>query len=283
MFLFMSSIQYLGIIIGCNGRRPDLDKVRAIRDMPRPTNVSTLQSFLGMINYYNQFIPDMHKLRTPFNHLLSKIVRWHWSAECEESFTKVRDILMSGLSLTHYDPKQDIIVAAEASEYGIGAVLSHRFPDSSTKAVSHMSRSLTPTEKKYSQIEKEGLALVFAVRKFHKMIHGRKFLLQTDHKPLVATFGAKKGRRGAVLYEVSVDDSFCVRHVNQLKHRRGNNQMTSPAHPSKFYVKPSEFQALTLLQKQQSPWSQETQDQSDTDGQFDLSTFFQKKGHMYTA
>ena len=190
---FMSRIQYLGIIIDCNGRRPDPDKVRAIRDMPRPTNVSTLQSFLGMINYYSQFIPDMHKLRAPFNHLLSKNVRWHWSAECEESFTKFRDILMSGLSLTHYDPKQDIIVAADASEYGIGAVLLHRFPDGSTKAVSHMSRSLTPTEKNYSQIEKEGLALVFAVHKFHKMIHGRKFLLQTDHKPLVAIFGAKKG------------------------------------------------------------------------------------------
>jgi len=97
------------------------------------------------------------------------------------------------LLLTHFDPQYNIIVAADASQNGIGACILHKFPDNSIKAISHTARNLTEAEKKYSQIEKEGLALIFAVTKFHKMIFGRKFTLQTDHKVLMAIFGNKKG------------------------------------------------------------------------------------------
>lgn len=77
--------------------------------------------------------------------------------------------------------------------HGLGAVLLHRFPDGSMKAVCHASRTLTDAEKNYAQGEKEGLALVFACTKFHRMIFGRRFTLHTDHKPLLGIFGSKKG------------------------------------------------------------------------------------------
>ena len=93
----------------------------------------------------------------------------------------------------HYDPKLEIIVAADASMNGVGAVLFHRFPDGNIKAVCHASRTMTNAEKGYSQGEKEALALIFAVTKFHRMMFGRQFTLQTDHKPLVSIFGSKKG------------------------------------------------------------------------------------------
>lgn len=190
---FMTSIKYLGVIIDSKGRRPDLAKIQAIAKMPPPSDVPTLRSFLGLINYYQVFVNNMRFIRQPFDELLQRDKRWSWSPKCQDAFIKLKDILQSDLLLTHYDPKLDIIVAADASEYGIGAVLQHRFPDGSMKAVIHVSRALTPAERNYGQIEKEGLALIFAVKKFHKMLYGRHFMLLTDHKPLLSIFANKKG------------------------------------------------------------------------------------------
>ncbi|KIH68921.1 hypothetical protein ANCDUO_00739 [Ancylostoma duodenale] len=120
-----------------------------------------------MTNYYGVFIPGMHRLRAPLDALLKKDTPFVWSSECQDAFQRDKDVLTSPLLLTHYDPKLELIVATDASDYGIGAVILHRYPDGSEKAIYHASRSLTGTEKKYGQIEKEGLALVYAVRKFH--------------------------------------------------------------------------------------------------------------------
>jgi len=190
---FTDKINYLGYIIDGQGLHPDPKKVSAITDMPAPKNLNTLRSFLGAINYYSRFIPDMHILRRPLDYLLKKDVPWTWSPQCQKSFEQFKKILTSKLLLTHYNPKYEIIVAADASNEGVGACILHRFPDHSVKAVSHAARSLTPVERNYSQIEKEALAIMFAVTKFHRMIFGRHFTLQTDHKPLLQIFGSKKG------------------------------------------------------------------------------------------
>ncbi|MGL4493855.1 MAG: RNase H-like domain-containing protein, partial [Tannerellaceae bacterium] len=190
---YMNSIKYLGFIIDQHGRRPDPDNIQAIQRMPAPTDITTLRSFLGLVSHYGAYLPALHRLRGPLNSLLIKDTVWHWSEECEVAFNKVKEILKSDLLLTHYNPALKLIVTTDASQYGIGAVIAHIFPDGSEKAIIHAARSLSSAEKKYSQIEKEALAVVFAVKKFHKMLYGRRFTLITDHKPLLAIFGSKKG------------------------------------------------------------------------------------------
>lgn len=189
----LDEIKYLGYFISGTTIRPDPERVKPVVDMPHPNNVSELRSFLGAINFYAKFIDEMHELRGPLDELLRADIKWDWNNKCQENFKKIKEILISDLCLTHYNPKLEIIVAADASQYGIGACIFHRFPDNSLHPISFASRTLQKPEKQYSQIEKEGLALIFAVKKFHRMIYGRKFTLQTDHKPLLTIFGGKKG------------------------------------------------------------------------------------------
>nr|XP_040226826.2 uncharacterized protein K02A2.6-like [Anopheles coluzzii] len=189
----VNQIKYLGHIIDSHGLRPDAQKVEAIRKLPEPTNLTEVRSFLGAINYYGRFVPNMRNLRYPLDDLLKAGVEFRWTSECRKAFESFKTILASDLLLTHYDPKQAIIVSADASSVGLGATISHKYPDGSIRVVQHASRALTAAEKAYSQIDREGLAIIFAIKKFHKMIFGRKFLLQTDHRPLLRIFGSKKG------------------------------------------------------------------------------------------
>ena len=190
---FLKQIKYLGQIIDSQGRRPDPQRTEAIEKMPAPNNIAQLQSFLGLAQYYAIYIPKMHKLRVPLNELLKKRQKWIWSKECQSAFEEIKKCLLSDLALAHFDPQKELIVASDASDYRLGAVLLHRLEDGSTKPIAHASRSLLPAERNYSQIEKESLAIIYAIKKFHRFNHGRIFTLQTDHKPLLTIFGSKKG------------------------------------------------------------------------------------------
>ncbi|XP_055622938.1 uncharacterized protein LOC129766433 [Toxorhynchites rutilus septentrionalis] len=125
--------------------------------------------------------------------LLKAGEKFEWSPACQKSFDRFREFLQSPFLLTRYNPKFELVLSADASSVGLGARIVHKFPDGTVKATCHASRNLTAAESNYSQIEKEGLALMFTVTKFHRMIFGRRFVLETEHKHLLAIFGSKKG------------------------------------------------------------------------------------------
>ncbi|XP_041785652.1 uncharacterized protein K02A2.6-like isoform X1 [Anopheles merus] len=189
----MPRIEYLGFVIDRQGLRPNPAKIDAILKMPAPTNVSEVRSFLGAVNYYGKFVPKMRELRYPLDALLKNDTKFVWTRESANAFNRFKDLLASDLLLTHYDPNAEIVVSADASSVGLGATISHRYADGSLKVVQHASRALTKAEANYSQIDREGLAIIFAVKKFHKMLFGRHFRLQTDHRPLLRIFGSHKG------------------------------------------------------------------------------------------
>ena len=187
------SVEYLGHQIDQYGIRAVPSKIEAISNAPEPTNIQELRSFLGLLNYYGKFIPNLSTILHPLNQLLKDNQKWEWTNECSQAFKKAKDQLTSSEVLTHYDPKLPITLAADASAYGIGAVISHVLPDGSGRPISFASRTLTSSEKNYAQLEKEALSLIYGVKKFHQYLYGRRFTLVTDHKPLTAIFGPKKG------------------------------------------------------------------------------------------
>ena len=175
-----SSLEYLGHVIGLN---PTQEKVQAIRDAPRPMNLTALRSFLGLLNYYGKFLPNLSVKLAPLYNLLNKNQKWYWGAEQEQAFQVAKDALQTNALLVHYDTTKPLILACDASQYGIGAVLSHSMDDQQERPIAYVSRTLSAAEKHYSQLEKEALAIIFAVKKFHKYIYGRYFIIESDHEP----------------------------------------------------------------------------------------------------
>ena len=139
----MSSVEYLGHQIDASGICTTPDKIDAVVKAPPPENVSELRSFLGLVNYYGKFVPNLSTVLHPLNYLLKADVKWKWTKECSEAFSRAKEELASARVLTHYDPKLPLNMAADASAYGVGAVLSHTFPDGSERPVAFASRSLT--------------------------------------------------------------------------------------------------------------------------------------------
>ena len=186
------SIEYLGLKLSSKGIEKG-SKVDAVINMPAPKDVNSLRSFLGQVQFYNKFLPGLSTLLEPLYYLTKKNVSWRWNQEQEESFRKVKQLLTSETVLAHYDPNIDIGIACDASNVGIGSVLFHRYPDGSERPIANVSKTLTATQRKYSQIQKEALAIIFSLAKFHQYLYGRKFILVTDHKPLICIFGTGKG------------------------------------------------------------------------------------------
>ena len=108
------------------------------------------------------------------------------------AFDKSKKLLQSANLLVHFQPDLELILASDASDYGVGAVFSHRMADEAERPIGYVSRSLNKAERGYSTIEKEALAIIFSVKKFNQFLYGQKFTIQTDHKPLEELFNEKK-------------------------------------------------------------------------------------------
>uniref|UniRef100_A0AAV2KXD0 ribonuclease H n=1 Tax=Knipowitschia caucasica TaxID=637954 RepID=A0AAV2KXD0_KNICA len=188
-----TQIEYLGHMLDEKGVYPSKDKVRAVHDAPTPTNIKELRAFLGLVNYYGRFLPQQSTVLAPLYKLLKDQTKWRWSKVEQSAFDKCKEMLTGDKVLVHYDPSLPLSLACDASAYGIGAVIQQTTHDGQERPVAYASRTLSPAEKNYSQIEKEALSLVYGVKKFHQYLWGRKFNLITDHKPLLTLFGEHKG------------------------------------------------------------------------------------------
>ena len=157
--------EYLGHIIDANKLYPSESKVKAIKEAPTPTNVTELKSFLRLFNYYHKFLPDLSTTLVPLYQLLQKDAKWIWSQTQDIAFQQAKSLLQSSSPLVHYDEKKPLILSCDASPYGLGAVLSHWMENNTEKPIAFTSCTLTTPEKNI--LEKEALAIIFAVWKFY--------------------------------------------------------------------------------------------------------------------
>ena len=142
-----------------------------------------------MVNYYGKFLPNLATTLAPLYGLIKDRARWIWGKPEEAAFSAVKAALSSELLLVYFDPAKPLILACDASPVGVGAVLSHRMKDGSDLPIAFASRTLTPAERNYSQLEKEGLAIIFGTKKFHQYLLGHHFVVHSDHQPLKYLFG----------------------------------------------------------------------------------------------
>ena len=186
-------VQYLGYVASRDGIQPEEIEGEAIVAASVPHDILSLQSFLGMVNFYCRFVPNLPSLLAPMNRLLKDKVQWDWSEDCAHAFTIMKKHLSASPVLTHYRNDLPLVLEVDASPYGIGGCLFHILPDGQKKPVYFVSRSLLPAKKNYGQIDCEALAIVFAVRRLHQLLYGRHFVLHTDHKPILRILGEHVG------------------------------------------------------------------------------------------
>ena len=138
-----ASVDYLGHKIDAEGLHALPSKVDAIISTPEPRDVQELQSFLGLLNYYGKFIPNLSTLVHPLNSLLQRSRCWNWTVECKQAFHQAKQALSSSKVLAHYDPSLPLHLAGDASAYSIGAVISHTLPDGPERRIAFASRSIS--------------------------------------------------------------------------------------------------------------------------------------------
>uniref|UniRef100_A0A8C1X2E4 Gypsy retrotransposon integrase-like protein 1 n=1 Tax=Cyprinus carpio TaxID=7962 RepID=A0A8C1X2E4_CYPCA len=236
----VNEVTYLGHVITTEGVKPDESKVSAILQFPPPTDRKALQRLLGMTRYLSQYIPNEATLTAPLRLLLRKDIDWQWHPEQQLALEKLRTAIATAPVLGHFDPKEPIEVQADASKDGLGAALMQK-----QQPIAYASRALSAAEKNYAQIEKELLAIVFALRKFHQHVYGVPIRVQSDHKPLEAIFSKPIGAAPARLQRMLLQ---LQRYDIHIVYTPGN-QMHIADTLSRAYIQSDATESLDLSEE----------------------------------
>jgi hypothetical protein len=179
-----TEVTYLGHVITEDGVRPDPGKVEVIEKFPRPQSAKQLKSFLGLVGYYRKFVQNFSKIAAPLYMLLKQDAQFVWSDNQENAFQKLKGKLITKPILQYPDFSKEFILTTDASNEGIGAILSQG-QIGKDLPIAYASRNLNKAERNYTTSEKELLAIVWGIKHYRPYLYGRKFKIASDHKPLV--------------------------------------------------------------------------------------------------
>lgn len=187
---FCRETTFLGHKVTSEGILPYNSKLDALRDYPTPVNAAEVKRFVAFANYYRRFIPNFSVIADPLHRLSVKGVAFEWSRECDEAFNKLRRALMSPPVLVYPDFNKEFVLITDASDKGCGAKLA-QMHNGVEKPVAFASTAFKKGDLNRPPIEKEMMAIYFAILHFRPYLFGRKFTVKTDHKPLIHMYSMK--------------------------------------------------------------------------------------------
>ena len=195
--MFQKEIVYLGFLVNAEGIRPNPEASRKIRELKEPACVKEVQQFLGKVNYYRKFIPKLAEIAHPLYELTKTKLKskFQWNSEHQMAFDQLKSILCSGQVMGHPRFDKPFILDVDASDFALGAELSQVDENGDERPIYYASRHLEKAERNYSATARETLAAVFGCEHFTQYLQGRKFLLRTDHNPLVWLRNMKSPKR----------------------------------------------------------------------------------------
>lgn len=186
----MSNLVFMGVLLSEKGVGPTKERVAAILDTREPESVAEVRSFLGLANYSSRFIPHFATQTEPLRRLLKKGTQFQFGPDQKKAFQSLKQSMAKAGTLAYFDKSAPTKIVADASPVGLGAVLLQKQQKQWTP-IHYASRGLTECEQRYSQTEKEALALVWSCERLHNYIYGIRFDLETDHKPLEVIYGPR--------------------------------------------------------------------------------------------
>ncbi len=237
------TLNFFGQVYSEAGVCPDPKRVSDLREAPIPTNVSEVHSLLGMASYSSKYIANFATVTESLRALTKKNTIFQWTEKHQQAFDALKNALSSAPCMAYFNMSKETTVSVDASPVGVCAILSQNTKGrNDNKVVAYASRALTDVEKRYSQTEKEALAIVWAIEHFHLYLYGKDFTLITDQKPLEVIYGSCKSKPSArierwvlrlqpytfkVIYKDGADNpaDYLSRHPVQVKDMR-NQKMT---------------------------------------------------------
>ncbi|CAM5125559.1 unnamed protein product [Natator depressus] len=251
----MAEVSYLGHRVGSSRLKPEPAKVEVIRDWPAPHTKKQVHAFIGMAGYYRRFVPHFSAIATPITELCKKgkpdkVV---WTKQCQEAFRALKEALVSGPVLANPDFDKPFVVFTDASEMGVGVVLMQEDEKGERHPIVHLSKKLLPREQHCAAIEKECLAMVWALKKLEPYLFGHgvgpqetralNFTVYTDHSPLTWLHQMKGANTKLLRWSLLLQD-YDVVHVkgsasmiaDALSRRGGPEllQVTGHSDPAQF-------------------------------------------------
>ena len=172
-------ITFMGHLLTENGISPDPAKVTAIRNMPAPTDISAVRRLCGTVQYLARFIPNLAQHLEPMRVLTRKNADWNWTPECQQAFENIKSLITEDAKLAYFDMNKELCLQVDSSQSGVGCFL-HQ----DGRPIEYASKTLTDTQRRWAQIEKELLSVVIGLERFNQYTYGRKVIVQNDHKPL---------------------------------------------------------------------------------------------------